>query len=175
MSKTREKLEYFWMYYKWYVIIPIALLLMIVWVISCFLGEEETLLNVYLINTGTHSEVTEEIAKDFKQEQKIKDGQVLLDASLAIDLENLNGMAMSGSLEVITTEVFSHELDVMILTEDVLDYYEKLGAVEKSSAHSLDGSRWEEQLESEESLYICIVKNSERKELAEAFVNYMLQ
>ncbi len=175
MSKTREKIEYFWMYYKWYVIIPVSILLMIVWVIRCFLGEEEMLLNVYLINSGTHSEVTEEIAGDFKRKQRLGEGQVLIDASLTIDLDNLKGTAMTGSLEKVTTDVFAHELDVMIMPEDILDYYDELGAVEKTSAVSLEGSRWEEQLGSEEPLYICVVKNSQRREAAEAFVRYMVK
>ena len=174
MEKARERVSYFWDYYKWHVILTAALLLLVIWVITSFLGEEELLLNVYLINTGTRLGATEEIAEDFKKENRIGDGKVLLDATLFVDTQDFNENAYSGSLEKITTEVFAHDLDVMIAPMDVVEYYEERGAVDAGSAISLEGSRWEEALGMQDvPLCICMVKNSERKDMAEAFISYM--
>lgn len=175
MEKARKKLEYFWMYYKWHVILPAAFLMIAAGIIYSFLGEEEMLLNVYLINTGTRLGAAEEIAADFKKESRIGDGKVLLDATLSIDTQDFNENAYTGSLEKITTEVFAHDLDVIIAPMDVVVYYGERGAVDEAAARSLEGSRWEEALGMEEPLYICILKNSGRKEMAEEFISYMLQ
>lgn len=56
--------------------------------------------------------------------------EIILETGLEIDTENPESNAMSGTLERMTTSIFSHELDFMVCTEEVMDYYAGLGGLE---------------------------------------------
>ncbi len=71
---------------------------------------------------------SEAIGLDPEQEE------ILLETGIEINVENPESNAMSGSLEKLSVSVFSHELDFMVCTEDVMDYYADLDGLETVDA-----------------------------------------
>ena len=129
--------------------------------------------------------------------------EVILETGLEIDTQNPESNAMSGTLERMTTSIFSHELDFMICTEEVMDYYAGLGGLETVdetwAGVALSGGADQEQYlvrsrdKSRETDYygicindtllsdgdgdtvFCIFKNSEHKDEALTFVRSLFQ
>lgn len=129
--------------------------------------------------------------------------EVILETGLEIDTQNPESNAMSGTLERMTTSIFSHELDFMICTEEVMDYYAGLGGLETVyetwAGDALSGGADQEQYlvrsrdKSRETDYygicindtllsdgdgdtvFCIFKNSEHKDEALTFVRSLFQ
>lgn len=129
--------------------------------------------------------------------------EVILETGLEIDTQNPESNAMSGTLERMTTSIFSHELDFMICTEEVMDYYAGLGGLETVdetwAGDALSGGADQEQYlvrsrdKSRETDYygicindtllsdgdgdtvFCIFKNSKHKDEALTFVRSLFQ
>ncbi len=129
--------------------------------------------------------------------------KIVLETGLEIDTENPESNAMSGTLEQMTTSIFSHELDFMICTEEVMDYYAELGGLETLDAEWAktdtlpDGTAAEDHLieshdksggtgyygisisntllsDGEDTVF-CVFRNSEHKDEAMTFVRSLFQ
>ena len=87
-----------------------------------------------------------------------------------IDVEHPENNVLTGVLENLTVQIFSHELDFIICPRIIMDYYSDRGALiqMENGTYGLrvDFSKLELEIEYNGEIYFCIFKNSERKENA---------
>src|SRR5699024_8028995 len=60
--------------------------------------------------------------------------QIMLETGMELDVENPKSSAVSGDLEKMTAMVFAREIDFMICTPEVMEYYAGKDALEEISA-----------------------------------------
>lgn len=93
----KQKAAYFWEYYKWYVIIPVIILIGLIYFIHNIVTRTDDVLNGLLINVQNPDSQTlvEQTADNFAKEMKIdtKEYSVSLNSSLTYIPNNTSGMA----------------------------------------------------------------------------------
>ena len=160
-------------------------------------GSPETVLYGEAVNADISPETAEEacgrgleaLGKDPDREQ------ILLETGMEIDTENLEKNAASGNLEKMTTAIFAHEIDFMVCTPEVMEYYAEKDALEQTgrgeaqenaesagddagagavSGYGIDITA-AHLSDTGEKVMFCIFKNSEHKEEALKFAESLMQ
>lgn len=83
----KQKLAYFWEYYKWYVIIPVIIVSAIGWYIYHLVTTPDTILNGILINThsiGNEEDSTTDIINKFYELQDIDTSEYSIDLNSSL-------------------------------------------------------------------------------------------
>lgn len=203
----KERISHIWMYYRGVILILLFIVSAVCYVVYSYASAEpEPALSVVIINNILDSETTGQIEGEAALHMGIdtEKGRVSLDATMNMDLDNEVELAVSGYMEQMTVEIFSHNLDIIIAPADIIKHYFDLGGLEDlqsilsdedfrkyngnyysladeggnkiDCAISLEGTLFETKLGNEEAeLMIAIVKSSERKEAGMAFLRYVFQ
>ena len=126
LIKTRsfkEKMQYFWDYYKWHVIFITVALILVVSLIYSYATRKETAFYCAFINMGEElasDTYTEEFAKlagiDPKKET------IYFDAGLRMDLDTMDQATFTATQKIMVY-ISSKELDVMLANKPIMDNY----------------------------------------------------
>ena len=132
----RKKLEHWWTYYKGVVIFAVVLAAAVLYVADTMGKKEKTqILMGEVVNNVQDDAVTTQmeeailagIGGDPNGEEVVVDTALTMDAA-ALGKTPIADANTQDSLATITTYVYAHELDFMILEKDVFDYYCNLNA-----------------------------------------------
>lgn len=199
MRKTFENILY---YHKTKILAGLALtaLLLYAWILFGG-GTPDTALYGEAVNIKLSAENAEQVCEAGSHALGLDAGkeQILLETGMEIDVKNPDNNAMSGNLEKMTTAIFAHEIDFMVCTPEVMDYYAGKDSLEKIDTLAGAGSgeleeRFEESEDSsgqravygvnlsgtalegaEKDAVFCIFRNSERKSDTVDFLESIVQ
>lgn len=158
----REKLEYLWMYYKIWLLVPVAVIAAIYLGVTMYRGmNEEILLNLVVVDgladdyEGLESEIREYLGAE-KSNQTVR----------------INSNITSGAYQgeaAFSTLIGTESVDVVICPES---FYDEDGRDVLEKAFVLEESKWlkKEAGIEYEPVCICIAKNAPNRENAEAFL-----
>ncbi len=124
---TKEKLSYIWDYYKWHIIITVALL-----AISISLAKDirhnkmPSFINVLMANASPYFDPENRLVSDIAEygEVDLNSQRISVDSSILIDNDSTSPLAM-GSAQKLLAMYAANEVDVMIAPESVIDFYLK--------------------------------------------------
>ena len=128
--KGKEKLTYFWDYYKWVVILIAVGIIVAITIIHAVVNKKENALYVLAVNADPYvqEEVTETLFADFLQEQGIdpQKEEVLLNTGI----QYLGGTSTTDiyAMQSIVTIMGSGSADVVMMPEDLYREQASLGA-----------------------------------------------
>lgn len=184
----KEKIEYLWMYYKVYLLIPVVIVALIVVGMQMYNGmTEKVLLNLAILGgdnidrTGLEKEVTELLGTGDKKET------VKINANLSGSSDDYN------SNIALSTLIGAEAVDVIICPEEIYEgYAEQNGFVNLEkilSEEALEGGKVQKDavvLEkssymtdkvgvSYEPVYICIMNNAQNEKQAVKFIEMLLE
>nr|WP_294466036.1 hypothetical protein [uncultured Sellimonas sp.] len=185
----KEKIEYLWMYYKIYLLIPVILIVLICVGVQMYHGmTEKVLLNLMILDgngtldrTDLEEDITDALGSGKKNEV------VKINANLSASSEDYN------SNIALTTLVGAEAVDVMICPEETYRQYadqggfmnledlipeeELAGKTSEKDALILEKCSYLEQKigVSYEPVYVCIMENAQNKENAAAFLEMLLK
>lgn len=130
----KERIRYFWDYYKVHTIVVIIILFLVGVFIKEKITQKDIALNVAMINTFAQLD-EEEVSLDFLPYAGIspEDYTIYLDASPIMNTEVFDHGSM-GYTQKITAMVFAGQLDSIICDTQVIDYFydgEYFGDLEK--------------------------------------------
>ncbi len=101
--------------------------------------------------------------------------QIILETGMEIDVESPEANAGNGNLEKMTTSIFAREIDFIICTPAVMDYYAEKDALEKlGGGYGMDITDRFPAKDGGKTMF-CIFKNSEHKEDARLFGESLVQ
>ncbi|HJH50027.1 hypothetical protein [Merdimonas faecis] len=158
----KEKLEYLWMYYKIWLLVPVAVIAAIYLGVTMYRGmNEEILLNLVVVDgladdyEGLESEIREYLGAE-KSNQTVR----------------INSNITSGAYQgeaAFSTLIGTESVDVVICPESFCD---EDGRDVLEKAFVLEESKWlkKEAGIEYEPVCICIAKNTPNRENAEAFL-----
>lgn len=111
----KQKAAYFWEYYKWYVIIPVIILIVVISYIHHMVTKTDDVLNGLLINTHNVEAQTlaDQLGADFCKEMKIdtKEYGVTLNPSLNYITNNTSGASNYETLQALMAWVGAGSID----------------------------------------------------------------
>ncbi len=195
------RVRYFWYEHKWGAAAGcLVIALFLYGGFGWLTREPEPILYGELLNQTVEEDVVEAVTKEgLRAMGKDPDtDRILLETGLVIDVEHPESSAMDGTLEMMTSQIFSHELDFLIGPPEVMDYYANLGALvllddyldtkedvwDGLFVESCNGDGEAGQYgidirntslgQTTEDTVFCILKNSERKEETIAFLKSLL-
>ena len=128
--KGKEKLTYFWDYYKWVPILIIIAIVIVISIVRAAANKKDSALYVLAVNADPYAEeeVADTLFSDFLQEQGIdpEKEEVLLNTSL----QYLGGTSTTDiyAMQAITTIMGSGSADVVMMPEDLYREEASLGA-----------------------------------------------
>lgn len=120
---TKEKIEYFWMYYKLHFIAVVAVILIVIYFANIALTSTDNVLDVMLIDSHAQGD-PEELSKAYMETREIDDSKydVQISTSLMFDDTTTGTYSMTSKTKFIT-DVASELLDVCgMLKDDFMDY-----------------------------------------------------
>ena len=182
-DRIKKKFENILYYHKTKILAGAAAAALLIWGIFLYGGG---ILDTALYGEAVNVQISQEnidricqmgieaLGKDLDREQ------ILLETGTEIDTENPESSAMSGDLEKMTTAIFAHEIDFMICTPEVMDYYADKDALEEigeSGEYGVDitNSKFMDSEEKAvEKIMFCIFKNSGHKEEARSFMESLI-
>lgn len=184
----KEKIEYLWMYYKVYLLIPVVIVALIVVGMQMYHGiTEKVLLNLAILGgdnidrSGLEKEVTELLGTGDKKET------VKINANLSGSSDDYN------SNIALSTLIGAEAVDVIICPEEIYESYaeqngfvnlEKIlseealaGGKVQGDAVVLEKSSYmtDEVGVSYEPVYICIMNNAQNEKQAVKFIEMLLE
>ena len=123
-ASFREKLSYFWDYYKWYVIGGIILIAMVVSLIRTQLNRRDSAFYVVLINFADLNAEPETLESAFLEKLGADPGEyeVNFDTTLTLHLDRLDE-ATNASAQKLTVMIAAKELDYAVMGEDLFRNY----------------------------------------------------
>ncbi len=161
----REKLEYFWMYYKTWLAVPIIIIVLIYLGVTMYEGmNEKVLLNLVLVDSISDGyEDLEETARDYLGIEK-RNQTVRINA-------NITSGGYQGEA-AFRTLIGTESVDVVLCPES---FYQENGQDVLEVASTVEDSQWmkEEAGIEYEPVYVCIARNTPNREHAEAFVRFI--
>ncbi|MBQ6823665.1 MAG: hypothetical protein IJP27_03340 [Clostridia bacterium] len=142
-KQTREKIENFWYYYKWYVIGGIVLLItLIVGVRSCTLKKNPDLYVLYAVDTSPNALVVEELGAwlGTMTEDLNEDGETTAKVMATTTIDQWNGYNTAAML----VQANSGQAVLYILTENTYKTLSENGMLQQLSGESpyLQGDRY---------------------------------
>ncbi len=134
----KEKLKYFWDYYKWHTIGGIAAVVCVIWIAYDVTHQDESLLYVALINCSSVYD-TSEYVSGVEDYLGVESGQAI---TIESSLDVTDDTTAYTSYEVIAVRIASNEMDVMVADEEFIsDYAQEDSLIDLTTVMS------EEQLE----------------------------
>lgn len=113
----KEKASYFWEYYKWYVIVPLIVIVFLGTTIYQKVTAPEIILNGVLLNTynANSEEPSQKVIDDFSELQKIdtKEYEVTLNTSMTYNTSDTSGTANYESVQALMAWVAAGSVDFM--------------------------------------------------------------
>ena len=201
----KKKIEYIWNYYKIFIIGTVGIVFAISAIVQ-IIGDIQTVteLSVAYANSYAVQEVSEALAQDFKEYGEFdgKKQEVVFDTSYFFRLEAPDEMTMSAQTKIMAV-IASKSMDVMVMPEEVYQYYLPSGAfarleevlaadlleqteafwcMDKQEGDS-DAKVYGLKLENneklklfygEEPVFIAVIGNSEHQDNAAKFIQYLL-
>ncbi|HIZ14217.1 MAG TPA: hypothetical protein H9817_09875 [Candidatus Mediterraneibacter stercorigallinarum] len=182
-DRIKKKFENILYYHKTKILAGAAAAALLIWGLFLYGGESlDTALYGEAVNVQISRENLdricrmgiESLGKDPQREQ------ILLETGTEIDADNPESSAISGGLEKMTTSIFAHEIDFMICTPEIMEYYAGKDALEEispSDGYGIDitGTAFTDSEEkADRQIMFCIFKNSEHKEDARRFAESLL-
>lgn len=182
-DRIKKKFENILYYHKTKILAGAAAAALLIWGLFLYGGESlDTALYGEAVNVQISRENLDRICrmgiealgKDPQREQ------ILLETGTEIDADNPERSAISGDLEKMTTSIFAHEIDFMICTPEIMEYYAGKDALEEispSDGYGIDitGTAFTDSEEkADRQIMFCIFKNSEHKEDARRFAESLL-
>ncbi len=201
-DRMKEKLENILYYHKAKILAGVAAAALLLYAAAVLGGgSADTALYGESVNVRLSSEEIEQVCEAGSHALGLDAGkeQILLETGMEIDVKNPDNNAMSGNLEKMTTAIFAHEIDFMVCTPEVMDYYAGKDSLEKIDTLAGAGSdeleeRFEESADSsgqravygvnlsgtalegaEKDAVFCIFRNSERKSDTVDFLESIVQ
>lgn len=119
----KEKIAYFFYYYKWHVVAVVAVAAIVVSLISHLLNRKPWAVYICLINSSPYTQ-SEEYIESFAEYAGIDTDQyeLIFDTSLYIDLGGTDSVTAS-SLQKLAIYISASDLDVMISEPAVIERY----------------------------------------------------
>ena len=182
-DRIKKKFENILYYHKTKILAGAAAAALLIWGLFLYGGESlDTALYGEAVNVQISRENLdricrmgiESLGKDPQREQ------ILLETGTEIDADNPESSAISGDLEKMTTSIFAHEIDFMICTPEIMEYYAGKDALEEispSDGYGIDitGTAFiDSEEKADRQIMFCIFKNSEHKEDARRFAESLL-
>nr|WP_296265805.1 hypothetical protein [uncultured Merdimonas sp.] len=158
----KEKLEYIWMYYKIWFLIPLAVIVAIYLGVTMYQGmHEEIDLNLVLVDSNLNE--YDELKKTVKDD---------LGADKKNQTVRINGSITTGAYQgeaAFATLIGTESVDVVLCPES---FYQENGKDVLEVVSTVEDSQWlEEEAGIEyEPVYVCIAMNTPNRENAETFV-----
>lgn len=121
---AKEKLKYFWYYYKIHTLVAIVLIIGAGNLIYTIVTQKDSVLNVVLVNTFLEEAYdSEELAADFALYARIDTGkfEVTIDSGLYIDYENTDQYSYA-NLQKIMAMAAGGTLDILLADDDYIDH-----------------------------------------------------
>ena len=122
----KQKLEYFWCYYKWHVIGTVAVLAIIVSFIYEAVTRKDIALYAAFLNGFT---IAEDEGEAFEQNVTQAIGidtaeyEIMIDTSMYIDLDNMTDENTYNTVQKMAVYIAAGEIDVMVTNTDTFQYY----------------------------------------------------
>ena len=201
-GRMKEKFENILYYHKTKILAGLAAAALLLYAVAVLGGENaDTALYGESVNVKLSPEDVEQVCEAGSHALGLDAGkeQILFETGMEIDVKNPDNNAMSGNLEKMTTAIFAHEIDFMVCTPEVMDYYAGKDSLEKIDALAGAGSdeleeRFEESEDSsgervvygvnlsgtalegaDKDTVFCIFRNSERKADTVDFLESIIQ
>lgn len=172
VENAKIKILNCWNYHKVKILIVFLATIIVGYAVHLIYVEEPaTVLYGEFVNLEISQEVEDELGKRMLEYIGLdKQSRILLGKGMYIDVEHPENNVLTGVLENLTVQIFSHELDFIICPRIIMDYYSDRGALiqMENGTYGLrvDFSKLELEIEYNGEIYFCIFKNSERKENA---------
>lgn len=114
----KQKLAYFWYYYKWHVIISLIIIIMIVSFIQQYLNRKDTAFYAVMLNASLLNQTTSELPDfitDFAEKEGINlaSSDITFDTSIRIVEDSMDETTVTSSQKLMVY-VAANELDTMI-------------------------------------------------------------
>lgn len=164
----KEKLEYLWMYYKIWLLVPVVFIFLAGIGIQMYQNaKQETLIQVSIVDSveSGHEKLSEAFKKQIGKTGK---NQVVMYHN------NVTSQKGYSSQALMTTLMGAQSLDVLICPEEMYEGYNRQGAFQKvlkleqtKSLQELLGISYEG------SVYTCILTNAKETKHAEAFLKLL--
>lgn len=109
----KEKLSYFWYYYKWHVIVTAAVLVMIVSFVAEQVNKKDPALYAIFLNSWANSELSESYVDGFEEQQNIDTSkyEVSVDTSMFIS-QNATDESTYASVQKLMVFIAAQQVDV---------------------------------------------------------------
>lgn len=119
----KKKMEYFWMYYKWYVVCGIAVILLVYFTATGILGTKDDVINGVAVDAKANDAMLAELYSSFLTEYGYdeKKEQVYFHCNLHMD-DDL-GSTMQQTNEYISAQMFGNALDICIMKPQFFGSY----------------------------------------------------
>ena len=123
----KQKLAYFWYYYKWHVIISVIIIGMLVSFIYQFVNRKDTAFNAVLLNASLLDQMSSEqpdFLTDFAEKEGIdlNTSDITFDTSIRIVEDSMDEVSVT-STQKLMAYVAANELDSMITDFDSFQKY----------------------------------------------------
>ncbi len=128
--KGKEKLSYFWDYYKWVVILIVIAVVVVITIVRAVVNKKDSALYVLAVNADPYAEeeVTDALFSDFLTEQGIdpQKEEILFNTSI----QYIDGTSMTDiyAMQALTTIMGSGSADVVMMPESLYREEGSLGA-----------------------------------------------
>lgn len=119
----KEKLAYFWGYYKFHTLAVIALLILVIWFIYDMVNQQENIFYALLVNAGGY-EMAEDAGDEFAEYADINLNQydIKIDTSVIYDPTSFSQDSYYGAMKI-SAVLAAGEVDTFISPEDVFYTY----------------------------------------------------
>jgi len=119
----KEKMQYFWDYYKWHVIVTVAVIAFGASLIYQIVTRKDTALYAAVIN-GIELDANGEYAQGFAEYAGIdqENYEVILDASMRIDLDALDQTTIASSQKLVAY-IAGKDIDIFITDSQIMEQY----------------------------------------------------
>lgn len=120
---TKEKLTYFWDYYKWHVIGTLLAILFVASMIHNYVTKKDVALYAVILNSADQA-TSEEYANQVAEHLAIdtKEYEVLFDTSMYVDFNKMDENTIASSQKIMVY-ITAAELDVMVTDTASLQHY----------------------------------------------------
>lgn len=125
-----KKLEYIWDYYKPVMVIVVLVIAAVVTVFQIIEANKvEPQLNIAMANASSEAENIVNLPEEFSEYLGITDKyqEISVDSSYQMNLDTQDSMSYTSIMKMAAV-IASKELDVMVVPEDIFEYYARQGA-----------------------------------------------
>lgn len=134
LTKFAKSLGYFWEYYKWYVIIPAIVIVLVVIFVASYINESrEIALRIALVNTIDISDPLAAFQVDYPNDRGIDTGELPVKVEYDFQFPEDSAVATKiddttiAKMQKLSVMVGTGKLDVMFATPWVIDQYSLSG------------------------------------------------